>query len=111
MTERDKEAKRWLEEQKRREQRTMKEKEAETEAVQMKQNKPKVVKVDTNTFVYSGITVKKGNKYYIISKSPFNNEVLGFACDSKGEPKSLKELARGSSFAQVIQQIEQNDKL
>ena len=61
----------------------------------------KLENIDINSFVYDGYTVKKGNKYYIISKSPFNNEVLVFRCNAHGKPKNFKRVLRSNSFKEA----------
>lgn len=73
-------------------------------------NKAEIEVIGENPFVYNGLTVKKGENYYIISKSPFNGEVLAFPANSKGECTSKTEIARGTTFKEVKEQI-RKDKL
>lgn len=60
--------------------------------------KVKVEVLGENAEVYSGLTVKVGRKYYIISKSPFEEEVMIFGCDAKGHCSNTRDLWHGSSF-------------
>jgi hypothetical protein len=61
----------------------------------------KVEVLGENIEVHSGITVKAGKNYYIISKSPFANEVMVFACDSKGHCSNTTDLWHGFSFEEA----------
>jgi hypothetical protein len=61
-------------------------------------NKVQVEVIGENREVYSGLTVKAGKKYYIISKSPFDEEVMIFRCDSKGHCSNTTDLWHGQSF-------------
>jgi len=61
-------------------------------------NKIKVEVIGTNQEAISGITVKAGRNYFIISKSPFNGEVMIFHCDSSGHCESMASVWLGTSF-------------
>jgi hypothetical protein len=61
----------------------------------------RITVLGTNGEVYSGITVKAGKKYYIISKSPFEEEVMVFRCNSKGHCSNTRDIWHGSSFEQA----------
>jgi hypothetical protein len=58
----------------------------------------RITVLGTNEEVLEGITVKAGKKYYIISRSPFDYEVIIFACDSKGHCSSTHGLWTGCSI-------------
>lgn len=64
----------------------------------MKNKTVKIELIGKNQEVFSGITVKAGKKYYIISKSPFGNEIMVFACDSMGHCSNKIDLWHGFTF-------------
>lgn len=71
-------------------------------------NNVKVETIGTNKETYSGITVKAGQKYYIISKSPMNGEVMVFRCDSKGHCSNKADIWLGTSFDDAIEFLSTN---
>ena len=71
-------------------------------------NKVKVEVLGENEEVDLGITVKAGNKYYIISKSPFNEEVMVFGCDKNGHCSKMTDLWTGCSFEEAKEFLANN---
>lgn len=68
----------------------------------------KVEVLEENQEVFSGITVKAGKKHYIVSKTPFANEVMIFACDSKGHCSNTMDLWHGFSFEKAKEFLANN---
>lgn len=55
-------------------------------------NNQKVEDLGQNPEVYSGHTYKVNGKYYIISRSPFNGEVMVFKCRANGTPTTFRHV-------------------
>lgn len=58
----------------------------------------KIEVLGENQEVYEGLTIKAGKKHYIISKSPINEEVMIFRCNSKGHCSSMANVWKGLTF-------------